>query len=192
MPKTKTAQSAMGSEAGDIRVGRAANAVAELLIRKLIVPKIYFEPKALESFQKATIYQHLFLPPDSYKSPNVLAIDRAGTGDVHAIHIFPGPIMGLKNLKNLAEFIQHFLATFPAHFKYVAVGSEISDFVSKQQLFAEDGFGRVGVIEIKDNPNAPPEARIVIQAERFRVEPKWIEKFDNFQKKTPADRETRG
>ncbi len=192
MPKTKIAQPAMLPEPGDIRTGRVANAVAELLMRKLIVPKVYFEPKALASFQKATTYEHAFLPPDSYKAPDVLAIDRAGTGDVHAIHIFPGPIMGFKNLKSLAEFIQLFLAAFPAHFKYVAVESEISDFVSKQQLFADDGFGRVGVIEIKENPTAPPEARIVIQAERFRVEPRWIEKFDNFQKKTHADRETRG
>ncbi len=192
MPRTKAVQPAMGSEAGDIQVGRAANAVAELLMRKLIAPIIYFEPKALTHFQNATTYEHAFLPLDSDKAPNVLAIDRAGTGDVHAIHIFPGPIRGFKNLKKMAEFIQIFLATFPSHFKYVAVGSEISDFVSKQQLFAEDGFGRVGVIEIKENPTAPPEARIVIQAERFRVEPKWIEKFDNFQKKTPADRETRG
>ena len=191
MSKTKTAQPAI-LPGKDIRVGRSANAVAELLMHKLIVPKIFFEPKTLASFQKATTYSHLFLSPDSYKAPDVLAIDRAGSGDVHAVHIFPSQIKGFRNLKNLAEFIQLFLETFPAHFKYVAVGSNISDFVSNQQLFAEDGFGRVGVIEIKENPTDPPEARIVIQAERFRVEPRWIEKFDNFQKKTPADIEIRG
>ncbi|HET9099632.1 MAG TPA: hypothetical protein VFN62_04515 [Acidobacteriaceae bacterium] len=165
--------------------------MAALLMRKLIVPKIYFEPKALASFKKPTTYEHLFLPPDSYRAPNVLAIDRAGSGDVHAVHLFPGQINGLKNLKNLAEFIQLFLTAFPAHFKYVAVGTQTTDFVSKQQLFADDGIGRVGIIEIVENPSAPPEARIVVRPERFRVEHDWIEKFDNFQKKTHADMEIR-
>jgi len=49
------------------REGRAINAVAELLRRKLSVPNIYLEP------------------PPSLISADVLAVDRGGAGDLHAV-----------------------------------------------------------------------------------------------------------
>lgn len=92
----------------------------------------------------------------------------------------------------LPTMVQRILKYHPFHFFYFAVESEMVDSFSKQQLFADDGIGRVGIIEITENPSGPPEAKIAIQAERFRVAPDWIKEFDNFQKKTPADMEFRG
>ena len=51
------------------REGRAKNAVAELLRRKLSVPNIYLEP------------------PASLISADVLAVDHGGAGDLHAVEI---------------------------------------------------------------------------------------------------------
>ncbi len=51
------------------REGRAINAVAELLRRTLSVPNIYLEP------------------PASLISADILAVDRGGAGDLHAVEI---------------------------------------------------------------------------------------------------------
>jgi hypothetical protein len=51
------------------REGRAINAVAELLRRKLSVPNIYLEPST------------------SLITADVLAVDRGGAGDLHAVEI---------------------------------------------------------------------------------------------------------
>jgi hypothetical protein len=160
------------------RQGRAANAIAELLMRKLLVPKIYLEPDNL--------------------GIDVLAVDRAGSGDFHGVridqhHLPPAPMGRIQ--KELYEIVlEHTLMLTKRsgfHFKYIAVKPLFVDFLSRKNLFAEDGIGRVGIIEIVESPSAPPEARIVVLAERFRVGPSEIRKFDEFQKKTPADIEIR-
>ena len=51
------------------REGRAINAVAELLRRKLSVPNIYLDP------------------PPALILADVLAVDRGGAGDLHAVEI---------------------------------------------------------------------------------------------------------
>ena len=161
------------------RQGRAANAVAELLMRKLLVPKIYLEPGNF--------------------SIDVLAVDRAGSGDIHGVridqqHAPPAPLGRVQ--KGLYEIVfEHSLTLTKRsgfHFKYIAVKRPFVDFLSKKNLFAEDGIGRVGIIEIIESPSAPPEARITVPAERFRVALAEIKRFDEFQKKTPADMEIRG
>jgi len=189
MPKTQSAPLVISSEDRAIsekqRKGRAANAIAELLVRRLLVPKVYMEPKGLK----------IFLKPKFELNENpwvdVLAIDRAGSGDTH------GVLIGLSLMKDFDRsdfeaFLKFYITKAAIHFKYIAVDSESIDFVSKQALFAADGIGRVGIIEIVEKSSAPPEARIAIQAERFRVESKWIKEFDIFQKKTAADMEIRG
>src|SRR5271157_3199763 len=49
--------------------GRAVKAVAEVLRKKLLVPSIYLEPHS------------------PYIAADVLAVDRAGSGDLHAVEI---------------------------------------------------------------------------------------------------------
>ncbi|MHB8304290.1 MAG: hypothetical protein ACYDC6_15985 [Acidobacteriaceae bacterium] len=165
------------------RKGRASNAVADLLVRKLLVPKVYMAPKGLK----------VFLKPEFRLNENpwidVLAIDRAGSGDTHGVLIDLSSLGELKPI--FGDFLNFYIRKAAVHFKYIAVSSDSVDFVSKQPLFAENGIGRVGIIEIIDRLSAPPEAKIAVQAERFRVDSKWIKEFDSFQKKTPADMEFR-
>jgi hypothetical protein len=167
------------------RQGRAVNAVAELLMRKLLVPKIFLEPKkGLKLFLKPHVL------PIGNALIDVLAIDRAGSGDVHAVDVPTFKEMQLEQfLLNLAKTI---LEHQPVHFYYIAVDSAFVSVASNLRLFPEDGIGRIGIIEILERSIAPPEARIVIPAERFRVKQDWLKLFDQFQKKTPADMEIRG
>jgi hypothetical protein len=182
MAKAQRAISTTSSEAITIsdkqRKGRAVNAVADLLQRRLLVPKVYLEPK-------------------SFVAADVLAVDRAGSGDVHGVHIqLALALRGLLTSKLCEERLRQvslpYIMDSDFHFKYIAVEPAFVDFLSKQNLFAKDGIGRIGIIEIIESPNALPEARIAVPAERFRVAPDKIAKFDNFQKKTPADMEIRG
>jgi hypothetical protein len=161
------------------RQGRALNAVASLLRNTLRVPNIYLKPK---------------FNPRELPFADVLAIDRAGSGDVHGVHIqlAPAPMAPTLRKENLRQVSLPLIMNSDFHFKYIAVEAAFVDFLSKQNLFAEDGIGRIGIIEIIESPNALPEARIAVPAERFRVASDMIKKFDNFQKKTPADMEIRG
>lgn len=184
MPKAQISSSTTGAGAVSIsdkqRQGRAVNAVAELLARKLLVPKIYL----------AADWRG--------ENADVLAIDRAGSGDIHGVQIpippqsFVGPKTRFLNQIRLEKIDIPRIVSTNFHFKYLAVVPAFVDFLSRQNLFAEDGIGRVGIIEIIEHPSGSPEARIAIPAERFRVAPATIKKFDEFQKKTHADRETRG
>lgn len=177
MAKAQRAISTTSSEVITITVkqrqGRAVNAVADLLQRRLLVPKIYLEPRNLNI--------------------GVLAIDRSGFGDIHGVYIHSRPlsIVSRSVQENTLGLSLTSIMNSDFHFKYIAVETTFVDFLSKQNLFAEDGIGRIGIIEIIESPSAPPEAKIVIQPERFRVEHDKIKKFDNFQKKTPADMEIR-
>jgi hypothetical protein len=181
MPKTNTVANEMKIEALTIserqREGRAANAIAEMLSRRLLVPKIFFDS---------------IVPPFKSMRIDVLAIDRAGSGDIHGVEIKLGTPKKPIARSVLQMKIQLLLKDFPAHFRYVALDSQYIDLVLKQKLFAEDGLGRVGVIEVIDNLSDLPTTKVVIQPERFRLESGWIQSFDRFQKRTPADMEIRG
>lgn len=187
MARAQRAISTTSSEAIKIsdkqRKGRAVNAVAELLQRRLLVPKIFLESKGL-------IFSGGL--PANLRTIDVLAIDRAGSGDIYIVEFKLCNADISTSGAILSRSIKTLLNTVPAHFKYLAVDSGTFNFVSQQQLFAKDGIGRIGIIEIIENPSAPPEARIAIQAERFRVEHSWIKKFDSFQRKITADIEIRG
>ncbi len=152
------------------REGRAVNAVAGLLMRKLFVPKIFLESKV----------------PNNLRV-DLLAIDRAGSGDIHIVEFK----LYNANIAVISKSTKALLNSIPAHFRYLAVDSGSLNLALSQNLFATDGIGRIGIIEIVEKPSTPPEARVIIQAERFRVDHSWIKKFDSFQKKTTADMEIR-
>jgi hypothetical protein len=155
------------------------NAVAELLRRKLSVPNIYLEP------------------PRSLLSADVLAVDRGGAGDLHAVEIKLwsnlGPLSGEparpsnpKSVKELNEDsgakldeklrgIHRQLMAMPAHFRYIAFSAETFDLafveLGRLGLFREDGIGRLGVITITEQGEESPTAEIAVVPERFRVDP---------------------
>jgi hypothetical protein len=161
------------------REGRAINAVAELLRRTLSVPNIYLEP------------------PASLISADVLAVDRGGAGDLHAVEIklardlspFEGQRRKPSRPKELnalhAEFypkyrqklsnIHRQLMLMPAHYRYLALPAESFHLAFSELahfgLFPEDGIGRLGVITITEEAGQPPTAEMKIAPERFRIDP---------------------
>lgn len=161
------------------REGRAMNAIAELLRRKLSVPKIYLEP------------------PHSLIAADVLAVDHGGAGDLHAVEIKLerdlNPSKGLQrkpsNQKEINELNKAWNARFseklhgihrqlmwmPAHYRYVSIPAESYDRafgeLGQFGLFPEDGIGRLGVITIREKGEESPTAEIEIVPERFRVDP---------------------
>jgi hypothetical protein len=160
--------------------GRAVNAVAELLRKRLSVPNIYLEPRS------------------PYIAADVLAVDRAGSGDLHAVEIrigiefvrTPAPpvdapgarwILHLRKGK-MKEIHAHIIAV-PAHYKYLAIPQGIRDVLVDglgDLLYSPDGIGRIGIISIVDRGDEPPSAELSIAPERFRVDPV---KLHNIEKK---------
>jgi hypothetical protein len=166
--------------------GRAVNAVAELLRRKLSVPNIYLEP------------------PPSLISADILAVDRGGAGDLHAVEIklerdlnpSEGQQQKPSNPKEFDELnaawyakfveklrkIHHQLMSMPAHYRYLAIPAEsivlAMGELARFGLFSEDGIGRLGIISITDREEESPTAEIALIPERFRVEPAKLKSIE--------------
>jgi len=155
--------------------GRAVNAVADLLEKRLAVPKIYLEPSS------------------QYIDADVFAVDRAGAGDLRAAIIKlerdfkkqsdekPSDLKGLSQLnkewwlhfaRKIREIHRH-LMSLPARYRYLAVprptfDAELGELAPV--LYSPDGIGRIGIITIIDCGEDPPVAELSsITPERFRV-----------------------
>jgi hypothetical protein len=161
--------------------GRAVNAVAELLRKTLSVPNIYLEPHS--------------------PAVDVLAVDRAGSGDLHGVEIKLGNVLpGEKgknpantraliqqiegqrlHLKRRIEEIRKQIMLLPTHYKYLAVPQSSCDLMLKEMrplLYSPDGIGRIGIISITDQGEEPPTGEIVIAPERFRVDAAKLGKIE--------------
>jgi len=161
------------------REGRAKNAVAEFLRRKLSVPNIYLKP------------------PHSLISAEVLAVDHGGAGDLHAVEIklerdlnpAEGEQWNPSNPKEVDELYAAWypkyvkklhgiylqVMSMPAHYRYLAIPAESLVLamveLGRFGLFPEDGIGRLGVITIKEKGEEFPTAEIAVIPERFRMAP---------------------
>ena len=143
------------------QLGRAKNAILSLFERRLSVPKIYLDAEWAGNVV------------------DVLAINRDGVGDVHAVLMFARP-MSPKSRHEEEEItaLIHRFTAIPAQYKYVAaidvtedgvLGSlQIPDRV-QEQTFADDGLGRIGFMEAQARHNHEPAAKIVVAPERFRA-----------------------
>jgi hypothetical protein len=179
------------------RHGRAINAVADLLRRKLAVPHIFLKPTA------------------RLLHPDVLAVDRAGSGDLHAVEIRldTTPEVGLKKSLSEAEFTNLHKDWYPVHvtgmvqkfhrqlmatqanYRYLAIREETKELLvnalADLGLYSPDGIGRLGVIAIRERGEELPEAEIVVAPERFRVEPQKMVAIEKFLAKAKPDMEVR-
>jgi hypothetical protein len=65
--------------------------------------------------------------------------------------------------------------SMPAHYKYLAIPVESFDLAIGELmhfgLFPEDGIGRLGIITIMDKGEQSPIAEMAVAPERFRVDP---------------------
>jgi hypothetical protein len=159
-------------------LGRAKNALQNYLIRKLLIPKVYLDVEWGGS------------PVD------VLAIDRAGVGDVHAVRI--AYYRGKFTETFVETVIDHVaspgndhdsvtvLRSLPSHFLYIAVvfgksGSHefsLPD-LNDSKLLAEDGVGRIGILYV-DLSGDEPSVEVKLKAERFRSSKEIVELADRF------------
>ncbi len=163
------------------KIGRAKNALLSFFEQRLSVPKIYLDADWEE------------------ERVDVLAIDRAGAGDVSIALIYRDPGHTIDQFKKLYSL--------PAHFKYwvVNVGgsrSMISDQseddvkmlesrLSKDPgFFAPDGVGRIGYIIVDFRPERP-NISVPIPAERFRSNQHIYDLADTFATSHIADFEVR-
>ena len=129
---------------------RAQHPIAQCLIRRLTVPTIYFEARW----------------PTEDASVDLLAIDRAGSGDVHVVDIKGSAASALEAAPALLRI--------PAHYRWVAFPQDSLDSATqakisaREGLFPPEGAGRIGLIEIVRGPGDDLGANIVLTAERFR------------------------
>jgi hypothetical protein len=157
--------------------GRAVNAVAEVLRKKLLVPNIYLEP-------------HPHFP-----AADVLAVDRAGAGDLHAVRIKLEAEIVRKHAsaaldsrrwmrldaKMMMKTMNQQLMRMAAHYRYLAIPRDIWDALKEEPevfSYSSDGIGRIGIISITDQREGLPSAEIVVTPERFRVDAAKLTKIE--------------
>jgi hypothetical protein len=166
-------------------LGRAANAVMTFLEKKLFIPKIY-------------------LHADWGGEPvDLLAIDRDGSGDLHAVFFFatrskPGSESFLEDLIVDIEALMDRLEGVAVQYKYIAAVSEVreSDGIVAgfptallERSFSPDGIGRIGFMAVDFIGTADPQTRLLLKPERFRA--KIAQLADDFVEKHTADWEIR-
>jgi hypothetical protein len=71
------------------------------------------------------------------------------------------------------------LLQIPAHFKYLAVFENNNYLPDESSLYALDGMGRIGVIQVKEDDAGDLAAELRVRPERFRFEAsfKLVDKF---------------
>lgn len=149
--------------------GRAKNAVADFLSSQLIVPKIFFDAHW----------------PSRRDRVDVLAVDRSGTGEVHVVEVKQG--RDLKASDAVARLMQ-----IPAHFRYLALFDNPKNLRPRSDmLFSQDGIGRIGIIEVREDPIGNLTARISVQPERFKLDSSVYKMVDRFTSSYPANLEVR-
>lgn len=165
--------------------GRAKNVLQDYLIHKLLYPKVYFDAEW------------------GVWKLDVLAVDRAGLGDVHAVKLVlwePGHIdnhgYSARLEKAVAAAVNEFVE-FTGHFRYLAVvcteaGKQqwIPSKGIKDQSLAPDGVGRVGILYL-DITEDDPSVRVILKAERFRSSKEIVELTDSFVAEHTANWEFR-
>jgi hypothetical protein len=129
---------------------RAKEPVARCLIRRLVVPRVYFDAA---------------WPKDDSPHYDVLALDRDGNGDAHVVQI--------RKLAADALAESPTLLGVGAPFRWVAFVHGTVDekvalaLVSKEPLYAKGSAGRVGVIEIVETAGGDLAANVIVTPERF-------------------------
>jgi hypothetical protein len=167
------------------QLGRAKNAILSFLGNRLAVPRIYID--AYWADQRI----------------DVMAIDRDGVGDVHAV------LLLLSTLPTSQDAVPEYLAqglsplvnrlsSIPAQYKYI--GAVQIDNDSRSPLpgipprvldaaFASDGLGRIGFLSVMFPEHQEPRTDVVIKPERFRA--KVAQMADEYVKQHQADWEIR-
>lgn len=146
---------------------RVQNAVANFLFGTLIVPKIFFNARW----------------PSRKREVDVLAVDRAGAGEIHVVEVKVGSA-------NLAQSVGS-LMEIPAHFKYLALFGSGAYRPTERALYAPDGMGRIGIIQVHKTQQGDLAVGLSVRPERFRLDSSYFRQIDRFTASRPADMEIR-
>ena len=167
------------------QLARAKNSLLTFFERKLSVPRIYLDAEW-----------------DGHHV-DVLAIDRDGVGDVHIARTYARPYESNGLLAVGAEGprigeIAAEMRSISAQYKYVvavdvALGRRGPKFEPPAGLldilYADDGLGRVGILQVDCYSEDIPEIHVSLQPERFRA--RVSELADLYVQKHQADWEIR-
>jgi hypothetical protein len=126
---------------------RARDAVAKWFVRTLIVPNVFFEAQW-----------------SGDRKVDLIAIDRAGSGDVHVVEI-----KSKAKLESIRLAIRQ-LFRFQANYLWIAIVQNKDDRpirIPSKLLYPEHGMGKVGLIRVERGRNDQLSARVEINAERF-------------------------
>ena len=143
---------------------RAREAVTELMFKRLVVPNIYFDAPW----------------PSSPGRVDMVAIDRAGSGDVH--------VFDFKGAPGAARAHVQGLLGMPGSYRWLVVVSrpyEQTAPVPKRVLDAPQGMGRIGLIEVELDQTDRFHAHVAVPAERFSGS--YYELADQFKGRTKPD-----
>ena len=162
--------------------GRVVNIVAALLRKQLQIPNIYLNPK----IPGVTLV-------------DVLAVDRGGSGDLHAVDV--KLVVELHAPAQRRALVQT-LKTSPFHFKYLAVPefaiSESGlDFTTYPDLFDETGIGRIGILSFDSSildassMSSVTAVKVLVSPERFLVRGTKLILVEKFLAKAKPDMEVR-
>jgi len=129
---------------------RAREAVAHFLIRRLMVPRIYFEVE---------------WPGLPRRRVDVLALDRNGVGDAHIVEIRRSARHALDSVPYLLEARSPY--RWIAFFRGTEDEQSLGSLVSQTPLYRDGQAGRIGVIEIVTMAFDDLGANLRLAAERF-------------------------
>jgi|SRR5271154_3549097 len=168
------------------QLGRAQNAISAYLTRKLVLPKIYLDA----AWNQQAI--------------DLLAIDRSGVGDVHAVRMIrrePTPESGkegesIQTMTAAGECIEQMHA-LPSQYRYIAVVSDLSYGLTHRfsaafnsKIFAEDGVGRIGILFV-DVSGDDTRVDEILKPERFRSSKQILDLTDEYVATHTANMEYR-
>ena len=128
---------------------RAKDPVAQCLIRRLVVPRVYFDAD---------------WPGFEHGAVDLLVIDRDGVGDAHLVEIRHSAKAALAHVPSLLNAAGPF--RWIAFFKGTMDDEANLALASKDLLYPENSPGRVGIIEIVEN-GEDLGANVIVSAERF-------------------------
>ncbi len=163
--------------------GRVVNAIAAMLRKRLSVPQIYLKPRLA-----------------GLSGIDVLAVDRAGSGDVHGVEIRVESV--LPSPTNLRKLLSQ-LKALPVHYKYLALNSKnldvslLNKLSAYPELFDESGIGRFGIIAYDDRLLQPDtvidstSSTLVVAPERFLVRGGKLEILEKYLSHAIPDMQVR-
>ncbi len=129
---------------------RALDPVGRLLIRRLIVPRIYYEAQ---------------WPGFAGGKIDLLAVDRDGTGDAHLVEIKHDARDALALAAPLVDAVAPY--RWVAFFRGTEDAASIEALVSHDPLYRKGSPGQVGVIEVFAMEGGELGAVVRMAAERF-------------------------